>query len=250
MCRFIAYAGEPVVIASLVVEPQHGLLGQCRAPRFQTRTKDNPDGYGVAWYTGSGIERHRKPVPMWEDVEFLKRARSIETTGFVAAIRKATPGIALGEENTPPYVNGNWIFAHNGSVEGWVEGNDKRAREMVSDRRLGQMLGTTDSEVLFAMVLDFIDEGADAATAVQMTVAFFADSFGGYLNLVLTDGERIAATAYQNSLFVLRTERAVVIASEPYDDDDGWEQVPDKHVLDASVDGATIGQIPLVKVKP
>ena len=55
------------------------------------------------------------------------------------------------------------------------------------------------------------------------------------LNLLLTDGERIAATACRNSLFVFDDRQltgAVVVASEPYDDDAGWEAVKDGSVVE------------------
>jgi glutamine amidotransferase len=32
----------------------------------------------------------------------------------------------------------------------------------------------------------------------------------------------------------------VVLASEPYDDDSAWEDVPDRHLVEVSSDGVTI----------
>jgi len=57
------------------------------------------------------------------------------------------------------------------------------------------------------------------------------------LNLLLSDGERILATRWNDSLSVLRADDGVVVASEPYDDDSRWTDVPDHHLV-AVVDGS------------
>ena len=41
------------------------------------------------------------------------------------------------------------------------------------------------------------------------------------LNMILTDGMRLAATSLGHSLFVLDGDGRVVVASEPFDDDPG-----------------------------
>jgi glutamine amidotransferase len=52
------------------------------------------------------------------------------------------------------------------------------------------------------------------------------------LNLLLTDGSTIMATAWGDDLWY-RTGpgEAVVVASEPYDDDPGWHQAPEHTLL-------------------
>ena len=53
------------------------------------------------------------------------------------------------------------------------------------------------------------------------------------LNLLLTDGDRVAATAWGNSLWCLSGPGRVVVASEPYDDDPGWREVPERTLVTA-----------------
>ena len=60
------------------------------------------------------------------------------------------------------------------------------------------------------------------------------------LNLLLTDGQRILATRWNDTLSVLRTDDGVVVASEPYDDDPRWADVPDHHLVDVTADAVTI----------
>jgi predicted glutamine amidotransferase len=61
-----------------------------------------------------------------------------------------------------------------------------------------------------------------------------ADGFGaGRFNFLLTDGEVIAATAAGDSLRH-RSGPAVIVASEPGDDDPGWTEVPGGSVVIAT----------------
>ena len=60
------------------------------------------------------------------------------------------------------------------------------------------------------------------------------------LNLLLTDGQRILATRWNDTLSVLRTDDGVVVASEPYDDDPRWADVPDHHLVSATADAVTL----------
>jgi gamma-glutamyl hercynylcysteine S-oxide hydrolase len=61
--------------------------------------------------------------------------------------------------------------------------------------------------------------------------------------MVLTDGARLVACRWDNSLYVRRNDPvagAVVIASEPYDDEPGWQPVPDRSFVGMDDTGLTI----------
>ena len=62
------------------------------------------------------------------------------------------------------------------------------------------------------------------------------------LNLLLTDGRRIIATRWNDTLSILRTG-GVVVASEPYDDDPGWADVPDHHLVDVADGVVTVTEL-------
>jgi glutamine amidotransferase len=59
------------------------------------------------------------------------------------------------------------------------------------------------------------------------------------LNLLLTDGASVWATAWWHSLTVRAEPDAVTVASEPYDELPGWSAVPDRHLLVARPGHAT-----------
>ncbi len=65
----------------------------------------------------------------------------------------------------------------------------------------------------------------------------------GRFNLLLTDGEMIAATAAGDSLCYQQRPGAVIVASEPSDDDADWQKVPDNSVVEASRAALTVRPI-------
>jgi glutamine amidotransferase len=114
-------------------------------------------------------------------------------------------------------------------------------RRLVSQDRAATIEGTTDSEVLFALVLDALAAGADPAAALRSVTATVLALTDGKLNLLLTDGQQVVASRCGNSLFVLTDEGlaagGVLVASEPLDDHPGWAEVPEGSVVEATCGG-------------
>jgi gamma-glutamyl hercynylcysteine S-oxide hydrolase len=238
MCRFLCYLGPPVSLASVVLDPPHGLQRQAWAPRHQRMGAINVDGFGVGWYDfGRRPEpaRYRTARPIWADRSFASLAGLVVAPALVAAVRDATPPSPVEETGSQPFTSGPWLFVHNGKVEGWgVDPAVKAAlRRPLSDRRAGGVEGGADSEILFALVLDALDRGAKPAEALASVVAGAQAVAPSILNLLLTDGHDVVATACGDSLFVLRGDDSVVVASEPYDDDHAWARVPDGSMVEA-----------------
>lgn len=261
MCRFVAYLGPPVSLGSLLVDPPHSLLHQSWAPRQQRQGSVNADGWGVGWYDlqrRPEPARHRTPRPMWADRSFASWADLVDATAVLAAVRSATPPAPVEESGTPPFTAGPWLFAHNGAVEDFRAEVGARLRRLVSDRRAAGIEGASDSEVLFALALDRLDEGASGAEALAAVTATVLGATTARLNLVLTDGRTVAAVACGDSLYVLAPSgstpgpvgRGVVVASEPFDDDPGWQAVPDGSVVTATAEDVAVGPLGLPRARP
>jgi len=238
MCRFVCYLGPPVTLASVVLDPPHSLRQQAWAPRFQRQGAINADGFGVGWYDPARRPepaRYRTARPIWSDGSFASLAGLVTAPALVAAVRDATPPSPVEESGSQPFMAGRWLFAHNGKIEGWGVDPEVKVglRRPLSDARAAAIEGGADSEVLFALALDRLDGGASPVDALAAVVATAAAVAPAKLNLLLTDGDRVTATAKGDSLFVLEGPQAVVVASEPYDDDPGWQRVPEGSMVEA-----------------
>ncbi len=90
-----------------------------------------------------------------------------------------------------------------------------------------------DSAVLAAHVFA---EGPDQVGETVREVA--AADPAASLNLLLTDGARILGVTWGDALSYLVERDGVVVASEPYDDDPRWVDVPDRHLIEVTLETA------------
>lgn len=238
MCRHLAYLGPPVALERLLSEPEHSLVRQSWQPRRQRFGTVNADGFGVGWYAeGDPVPaRYRRAGPVWADPNFADLTRVVRSGAFLAAVRDATLPGADGEAAAAPFASGPWLFSHNGAVRDWPDAAGPLAAAL-PPRELLQLAAGTDSALVWALVLHRLRAGDDLGTALAEPVRELSEAApGSRLNLLLTDGAAIAATAWGDSLWYLADPAAgrVVVASEPHDDDARWCEVPDRTLLTAT----------------
>lgn len=223
MCRHLAWLGAPRSVASLVLDPPHGLIEQSYRPRCQKYGLLNADGWGVGLFAADGPHRWRSSRPMWSDASFASIAPLLVSECVLAAVRSATPGMPVDEAAAAPFTDGRWLLSHNGRVDRDVLPLDPAAESLC------------DSALLAAHVFA---TGPDALGAVVVDVA--AKDPSARLNLLLGDGARILATTWGDTLAYLVEPDGVVVASEPWDDGGRWVDVPDRHLLEVTPAGVTL----------
>ncbi|MFK8908958.1 ergothioneine biosynthesis protein EgtC [Streptomyces sp. YS-3] len=237
MCRHIAFLGPPAPLGELLVSPPHALYRQSWAPRRQRYGTVNADGFGVGWYAeGDPVPgRYRRPGPIWADPSFADLARVVRTGALLAAVRDATEPGPDNEAAAAPYAAGPWLFSHNGAVRGWPGSLAALAAALPAEELL-RLEARCDSALVWALLLHRLRAGDELGRALAETVAEVAAAApDSRLNLLLTDGVTIAATAWGDTLWYLaRPGGRTVVASEPYDDDPHWHEVPDRTLLAAT----------------
>ena len=237
MCRHLAFLGPQVPLGEVFVAPPHSLLRQSWEPRRQRHGTVNADGFGMGWYAeGDPIPaRYRRAGPIWGDQSFADLSRVVRSGAALAAVRDATLGGADGEAAAAPFASGPWLFSHNGMVDGWPR-SVAPLTFSVPPAELLSMEARSDSAFLWALILHRLRCGDDEGQALADTVLEVSEAApGSRLNFLLTNGETITATAWGDSLWYLADPGGrTVVASEPYDDDPHWREVPDRTLLAAS----------------
>jgi gamma-glutamyl hercynylcysteine S-oxide hydrolase len=231
VCRHLAWLGTARSLSDLVLEPEHGLLVQSYAPRRQCHGRMNADGWGVGFFPAERAERAealeparwRSNRPLWTDASFASVAPLISARCLIAAVRSATTGMPADETAAAPFQSGRWLLSHNGVADRTVLGPHPLAES------------ACDSAQLAAHLFEFGPERAG-----EFVVAFGKNDPGARLNLLLTDGSRVIATRWGDTLSVLQTDDGVVVASEPYDDDPRWTDIPDHHLVEVAADTVTL----------
>lgn len=245
MCRHLAYLGPPVSLRSLLFDPPHSLVRQSWAPRdMRGGGTVNADGFGVGWYPGGAAPvRYRGAQPIWSDPALPGLADATVTGAVLAAVRSATVGMPVHAGAAAPFADGRWLFSHNGVVRGWPDSVAALAGTLPV-RDLLTLEAATDSALLWALVRHRLRSGADPAGALADTVrAVAAAAPGSRLNLLLTDGRAAVATAAGHALSVRAAHDAVLVASEPHDDDPAWRPVPDDHLVEATPAGVRMARL-------
>ncbi|MFF4750987.1 ergothioneine biosynthesis protein EgtC [Streptomyces sp. NPDC002514] len=236
MCRHLACLGPEEPLGRLLVDPPHGLYRQSWAPRRQRHGTVNADGFGVGWYApGDPVPaRYRRSGPIWADASFADLARVVRTGALLAAVRDATLPGADGEAAAAPFAGDRWLFSHNGAVAGWPASAAPLVPGLPPVETLS-LAARTDSAFVWALLLHRLRAGEDPGGALAGTVRELAEAApASRLNLLLTDGTVILATAWGDTLWYLaEPDGATVVASEPYDDDPRWREVPDRTLLRA-----------------
>jgi glutamine amidotransferase len=238
MCRHLAYLGPPIPLSGLLFEPPHSLAHQSWAPRdMRGGGTINADGFGAGWYTPDGPVRYRRATPLWSDTTLPALSASVAAGAVLATVRSATAGLPVTDTAAAPFTDGSWLFSHNGVVRGWPHSVAKLAAALPVEDLL-TLAAPTDSALLWALVHDRLRAGVPVLAAVPEVLAeVLRAAPGSRLNLLLTDGSTIVATTVGHALSWRRTADAVLVASEPLDDDPAWQAVPDRTLLVATATG-------------
>ena len=234
MCRHLGWLGREVTISSLVLDPPHSLRVQSYAPRRQKHGLMNADGWGVGLFDsplqGEVPRRWRSPAPLWGDVSFDSIAPALRSHCVVAAVRSATVGMPIEASATAPFTDGQWLLSHNGVVDRAVLPADSSAESVCDSAIL--------AAAIFARGLDALGE-----TVCQVGAA----DPDARLNVLAANGSRLLATVWGDTLSILRRDDGVVLASEPYDDEYDWEDVPDRHLVEVTAGGVVLTPLDLPK---
>jgi glutamine amidotransferase len=223
MCRHLGWLGREVSVSSLVLDPPHGLRVQSYAPRRQKHCLLNADGWGVGFFDGATARRWRSVAPMWGDVSFGSVAPALRSRCVVAAVRSATVGMPIEASATAPFTDGQWLLSHNGVVDRTVLPTGLAAESVCDSAILAALIFARGLEALGETIVEVGGVDPDAR-----------------LNILAVNGSRLLATTWGDTLSILRRDDGLVLASEPYDDDPGWEDVPDRHLVDVTADGVTL----------
>jgi glutamine amidotransferase len=153
MCRWLAYSGGPIFLDEALIKPEHSLIDQS-LHSHSGATTTNGDGFGVGWYGKRDIPGVYKDLrPAWNDDNLRSIAGQVESHLFIAHVR-ATTGTAVQRSNCHPFHYQNWLFVHNGQIREF--NTIKRELALaVSPELYGEIIGTTDSEIMFYLALTF-----------------------------------------------------------------------------------------------
>ncbi|MCY6382834.1 class II glutamine amidotransferase [Hoeflea prorocentri] len=255
MCRWVAYRGAQCFLEDLVTSPAHSLIDQSQCAT-EAKTATNGDGFGIAWYGERDEPGHYRDIlPAWSDDNLRSLARQIASPLFLAHIRASTAGRTT-RDNCHPFVHGRWSFMHNGQLSHF-ERLERVLEARLDDQLYSARKGSTDSELLFLLALEFglEDHPKQAleaaigfvisraqALGLQPLIRFTAAlSDGASLYCVRFATDKFAPTLYSGRM-TGHAHDSYCLVSEPFDEDTHrWSEIPAGSfvsVTDAGIDVA------------
>jgi len=237
MCRWLAYSGSPILLSEVLYTPVHSLIDQSLHSKLGAETT-NGDGFGVGWYDATPTPGFfHGTEPAWNDQNLRELTGHVTSRLFFTHIRAAI-GSAVQQTNCHPFRHGQWLWMHNGFVDGFA--TYKRDAVLAIDESLfTEIKGQTDSEILFYLALTFGLED-NPPDAVARAIGFIEARgqrqgvrypFQG--TIATTDGESVWAFRYSTegksrSLFFNRDVRTL------------REQYPEREILRQVSDDARL----------
>jgi glutamine amidotransferase len=246
VCRHLGYLGPAIALSEVLFAAPHSLSHQSWAPRdMRGGGTINADGFGVGWYPEPGRPvRYRRECPLWTDTDLPALAEVTRSGAVLAAVRSATVGMPVTAGAAAPFAEGRWLFSHNGVVAGWPDAVAPLAARLPV-RDLLTLDAPTDAALLWALVRHRLRAGTGPTEAVAGTVAeVLAAAPASRLNLLLCDGATLVASTVGHALSVRHRVGAVLLSSEPLDDDPAWRPVPDGRLVVATPATVEISPLP------
>lgn len=255
MCRWVAYRGRRRFLEDLVTAPAHSLIDQSQCAN-EAKTSTNGDGFGIAWYGEHPEPGHYRDIlPAWSDDNLRSLARQIGSELFLAHVRASTAGRTT-RDNCHPFVNGRWSFMHNGQL-GDFDRLERHLEARLSDDHYTARGGSTDSELLFLLALEF---GLDAdpkramelalgcvlseaaRLGIQPLIRFTAAySNGKRLYCIRYATDRHAPSLYSSRMPESREGDGFCLVSEPFDEDvSRWSAIPSGSFVSVGPEGLSI----------
>src|SRR5262249_51424481 len=230
---------------------------------LRRQSLEHPDGWGIASWGETGLPQVARGLGAAHlDPEFERISSAVQARTVLAHLRLASVG-SIRLDNAHPFLFQRWAFAHNGTLHAFSR-HRAAIEALIAPRFAAEMRGDTDSERCFTLFLTRLSQAADldgrprlgavqgALATTRVEVARITDVDAGdgkrsAMNFLITDGELLAATRRDRTLFFAAesaegvpivqrprsgtTVHALEIASEELQGPDVWHQVPQDGVI-------------------
>ena len=243
--------------------PVHATFWLIEAPdSLSEQSRREPDGTGLGYFGDDGRPViSKQPIAAFEDTDFAREAKEVQSRTFVAHVRYASTG-GLSPQNTHPFEQDGRLLAHNGVIE------DLDRLEAELGEAMSLVKGDTDSERFFALITRETRRTGDVGEGIAAAARWVAEHLPLFaINVVLITAQELWALRYPDShdLLVLERDaggpdgdshlehssargrirvhssdlaacRAVVVATEKMDEDPGWSPLASGELLHVDAD--------------
>ena len=155
MGRLIGYMANRTDRLADALRDEEDAIGPASGP--------DADSWGIGFYQGGEVLHKKRPrteqsaSAAMEPLSWREVAGNVRSDCAIIHFRTATVG-DYRSENTHPFRMRQWLFAHNGTVNGF-DAIREALLEPMPDFLRRNIRGTTDSEHVFHSLLSFLHDG-------------------------------------------------------------------------------------------
>ncbi len=219
-------------------------------------------GWGVGYFTDEGPMVIKEPTKATDSFALPGAIRRAEPGFLMAHVRKPTSG-DRNVLNTHPFSRDGWLFSHNGTL-----GDPHYLRDRLLERYSEDLLGTTDSEVMFHYILQRMEQAGNSEAGVIAAIRDMSkdpEDGTSCLNFAMTDGtvlyvlrkafknhekyamnyarlDALELTGGQQALADRGSSAATVVSSEPFTPG-AWSSLEMDELLIATAEGHRIVKV-------
>jgi predicted glutamine amidotransferase len=167
VCRLLGYvARQPVSVVDV--------LGEEDFEVFTSLTAVHGDGWGMAWQDPQdrSLRTTTSATSAVLDPTYEQLTRAPLGRAGMVHLRWATPGLEVNPENTHPFTEDAYAFAHNGHIS-----PIDRLDRLLGPAARAALRGSTDSERYFRFVLQCIAERGDDEEGLRQALGVLTTEF-------------------------------------------------------------------------
>lgn len=167
MCRLLGYvARNPTSVVDV--------LGREHFDAFTDLTSVHGDGWGMAWHAPDErtVRTASAADSALDDPTYAELAGQPLGRAGIVHLRWATPGLRVTPQNTHPFLDQGYAFAHNGHIA-----PIDRLDGLLTRTSREALRGDTDSERYFRFVLQCIEDRDSVAAGVTEALGVLVREF-------------------------------------------------------------------------
>ena len=256
MCRFIVYFGnDKKVLEKMIYTGHNNIINQSHTipylPGIDINTsgrnynsKLNIDGFGFSWLDNeNNFLSYKNSIPIHQDHNLKNLSKVIESEILIFHLRAnllkcVSP---LTHLNCHPFIFENICFVHNGCIFNF-QSTKQYLYENIDINLRNNILGNTDSEIIFYLYLSFYKKSKNIRKALLEMISFLNKIKIGnknlkmLLNIGIIFEDKSIFCRYGNCeniepLSLYYNENENIICSEPIDDDKKYKIFPKNNIL-------------------
>jgi predicted glutamine amidotransferase len=125
--------------------------------RTSSVTSEKSSSSGLTSFQMYNASVFKDTQPAWNNSNLRELCWAVQSHCIMAHVRAASSFAGISQQNCHPFKAGRLLFCHNGRIDQFDKVR-RRFHELLNDEAFLNVKGTTDSEIIFALICTYLSE--------------------------------------------------------------------------------------------